>query len=195
MVSYEQQMARIAQTTAFRTKYGGVIHTDYQEGDDLASNKFIGTATTQDVINSLINPPLSQQSVGSTTNLKKFLDERNLTPETAPDNWSKPEKQLVLRAKIAGLSQSLVKPPPLPERPHFVHIVNTKTYETPPVMPQQPEILIITSDVATPESELIDPQTSITSATPAWLPLSAILIGAGVATYSLMTLFKKNRGK
>ena len=104
-------MTRVEQTTAFRKKWGGVISPSYTEGNDLSSNKFIGTATTQDVINSLINPPKSNRYVGSGSNLQKFLDERNLTPTTAPDNWTAPEKQTVLRAQIAGLSQAALDLP------------------------------------------------------------------------------------
>ena len=121
-------MTRGRQTTAFREKWGGVISPSYTEGADLSSNKFIGTATTQDVINTLINPPKSNRYIGSTNNLQKFLDERNWTPATTPDNWTAPEKQTVLRAQIAGLSQALTQPPPSKRpRPVLTHSVNLNT--------------------------------------------------------------------
>ena len=71
MVSYEERMAQVAQTTAFREKWGGVIHPNYKAGDDLASNKFVGTASQKDVIESLI-------SGGNAGNLPIWLEENKI---------------------------------------------------------------------------------------------------------------------
>tara|TARA_R110002020_G_scaffold113855_1_gene261971 strand:+ start:5062 stop:5658 length:597 start_codon:yes stop_codon:yes gene_type:complete len=196
MSLYERQMARVEQTTAFREKWGGVISPSYTEGADLSSNQFIGTATTQDVINTLINPKTQNRYIGSTQNLTTYLRERNWTPETAPTNWTAPEKQTVLRAEIAGLSQALVKPPKIKTgRPIITHSVNVATREQPPVI-DQPAKQIITEQVNTPDYELTrhspEKLTDDSQPAPNYLPLVAITIGAGVA---LSLIMKKSRGR
>ena len=198
MSLYEQQMTRGRQTTAFREKWGGVISPSYTEGADLSSNKFIGTATTQDVINTLINPPKSNRYIGSTNNLQKFLDERNWTPATTPDNWTAPEKQTVLRAQIAGLSQALTQPPPSKRpRPVLTHSVNLNTNVPEIVEPETPSLKIITNDIKTPSAEMKPIKTVTQEALD--LPkensmaLYAILIGAGLSGYYLMTRLGKKR--
>ena len=198
MSLYEQQMTRGRQTTAFREKWGGVISPSYTEGADLSSNKFIGTATTQDVINTLINPPKSNRYIGSTNNLQKYLDERNWTPATAPDNWTAPEKQTVLRAQIAGLSQALTQPPPSKRpRPVLTHSVNLNTNIPEIVEPEAPSLKIITNDIKTPSAEMKPIKTVTQEALD--LPkensmaLYAILIGAGLSGYYLMTRLGKKR--
>ena len=191
-------MTRGRQTTAFREKWGGVISPSYTEGADLSSNKFIGTATTQDVINTLINPPKSNRYIGSTNNLQKFLDERNWTPATTPDNWTAPEKQTVLRAQIAGLSQALTQPPPSKRpRPVLTHSVNLNTNIPEIVEPEAPSLKIITNDIKTPSAEMKPIKTVTQEALD--LPkensmaLYAILIGAGLSGYYLMTRLGKKR--
>ena len=191
-------MARVAQTTAFREKWGGVISPSYTEGADLSTNKFVGTATTQDVINTLINPPKSNRYIGSTNNLQKFLDERNWTPATTPDNWTAPEKQTVLRAQIAGLSQALTQPPPSKRpRPVLTHSVNLNTNVPEIVEPETPSLKIITNDIKTPSAEMKPIKTVTQEALD--LPkensmaLYAILIGAGLSGYYLMTRLGKKR--
>ena len=160
-------MARVSKTTAFREKWGGVISPSYTEGADLSSNKFIGSATTQDVINSLITPPKSNHYVGSTNNLQKFLDERNLTPATAPDNWTAPEKQTVLRAEI--------------------------------VEPEAPSLKIITNKIKTPNAEMNPAKSATQEALDLpkenTMALYAILIGAGISGYYLMTRLGKKKGR
>ena len=191
-------MARVAQTTAFREKWGGVISPSYTEGADLSTNKFVGTATTQDVINSLINPPKSNRYVGSSANLQKYLDERNWTPATAPDNWTAPEKQTVLRAQIAGLSQALTQPPPSKRpRPVLTHSVNLNTNIPEIVEPEAPSLKIITNDIKTPSAEMNATKTVTQEALdlPKENPIAlyAILIGAGISGYYLMTRLGKKR--
>jgi hypothetical protein len=192
-------MSRVAQTTAFREKWGGVISPSYTEGGDLSSNKFIGTATTQDVINTLINPPKSNRYIGSTNNLQKYLDERNWTPATAPDNWTAPEKQTVLRKQIAGISQALTQPPASKRpRPVLTHSVNLNT-NIPEIVEQTPSLKIITSDISSPSAEMKPTKSATQEALD--LPkdnamaLYAILIGAGVSGYYLMTRLGKKRGR
>ena len=196
MSLYEKQMARVAQTQAFREKWGGVIHPSYTQGADLSTNQFVGTATTFDVIDTLINPETTNRYVGSTQNLTTYLRERNWTPETAPTNWSAPEKQTVLRAEIAGLSQALVPQPKIKTpRPIITHSVNVQTRETPTVI-EQPATQIVTPEMETPEFELTrhSPQelTDDSQPAPKYLPLVAITIGAGVA---LSVIMKKSRGR
>ena len=204
MSLYEQQMTRVEQTTAFREKWGGVISPSYTEGADLSSNKFIGTATTQDVINSLINPPKSNRYIGSTNNLQKFLDERNWTPATAPDNWTAPEKQTVLRAQIAGLSQALTQPPPSKRpRPVLTHSVNLNTNVPEIVEPETPSLKIITNEIKTPNAEMKPTKSASKKANEMLIDtflfnenqnaLYAILIGAGISGYYLMTRLGKKR--
>ena len=193
-------MTRVAQTTAFREKWGGVISPSYSSGADLSSNKFIGTATTEDVINSLINPPKSNRYVGSGSNLQKFLDERNLTPTTAPDNWTAPEKQTVLRAQIAGLSQALTQPPPSKRpRPVLTHSVNLNTNAPEIVAPEAPSLKIITNEIKTPSAEMKPTKTVTQEALdlPKENPMAlyAILIGAGLSGYYLMTRLGKKKGR
>ena len=191
-------MARVAQTTAFREKFGGVISPSYTEGADLSTNKFVGTATTQDVINTLINPPKSNRYIGYTNNLQKYLDERNWTPATAPDNWTAPEKQTVLRAQIAGLSQALTQPPPSKRpRPVLTHSVNLNTNIPEIVEPEAPSLKIITNDIKTPSAEMNATKTVTQEALdlPKENPIAlyAILIGAGISGYYLMTRLGKKR--
>ena len=191
-------MARVAQTTAFREKWGGVISPSYTEGADLSTNKFVGTATTQDVINTLINPPKSNRYIGYTNNLQKYLDERNWTPATAPDNWTAPEKQTVLRAQIAGLSQALTQPPPSKRpRPVLTHSVNLNTNIPEIVEPEAPSLKIITNDIKTPSAEMNATKTVTQEALdlPKENPIAlyAILIGAGISGYYLMTRLGKKR--
>ena len=198
MSLYEKQKARVAQTTAFREKWGGVISPSYTEGADLSTNKFVGTATTQDVINSLINPPKSNRYVGSSVNLQKYLDERNWTPATAPDNWTAPEKQTVLRAQIAGLSQALTQPPPSKRpRPVLTHSVNLNTNAPEIVAPEAPGLKIITDEIKTPNAEMNPTKTATQEALdlPKENPMAlyAILIGAGLSGYYLMTRLGKKR--
>ena len=178
----------------------GVISPSYTEGADLSSNKFIGTATTQDVINSLITPPKSNRYIGASTNLQKFLDERNFTPASAPDNWTKPEKQTVLRAQIAGLSQALTQPPPSKRpRPVLTHSVNINTNTPEIVEPEAPSLKIITNDIKTPSVEMKPTKTVTQEALdlPKENPMAlhAILIGAGLSGYYLMTRLGKKRGR
>ena len=193
-------MARVAQTTAFREKWGGVISPSYTEGADLSTNKFVGTATTQDVINSLINPPKTNRHVGSSANLQKYLDERNWTPATAPDNWTAPERQTVLRTQIAGLSQALTQPPASKRpRPVLTHSVNLNTNISEIVEPETPSLKIITNEIKTPNAEM-NPTKTVTKETldlPKENPMAfyAILIGAGVGGYYLMTRLGKKRRK
>mgnify|MGYP003150625192 CR=1 FL=1 len=190
------QQQRVLNTQSFREKWGGVISPSYSSGADLSTNQFVGTATTQDVINTLINPPETNRYVGSTQNLTTFLRERNWTPDTAPTNWSSPEKQTVLRAEIAGLSQAIVTPPKIKTgRPVLTHSVNVATREQPVVI-EQPENQIVTEKVNTPDYELTrhSPQelTDDSQPAPNYLPLVAITIGAGVA---ISAILKKSRGR
>jgi len=192
-------MARVSKTTAFREKWGGVISPSYTEGADLSSNKFIGSATTQDVINSLITPPKSNHYVGSTNNLQKFLDERNLTPATAPDNWTAPEKQTVLRAQIAGLSQALTQPPASKRpRPVLTHSVNLNTNMAEIVEPEAPSLKIITNKIKTPNAEMNPAKSATQEALDLpkenTMAFYAILIGAGISTVYLMKRLGKKRG-
>ena len=205
MVTYAEQIARLDRTETFREKWGGVIHPDFARvtpnnptgHGDLYSNDFVGTATSHDVINALINPQTQNRYVGSSSNLEQFLAERNWTAETAPTNWTAPEKQTVLRAEIAGLSQALVAPPAIrQDRPIFTHSVNVATREQPTVI-EQPATQIVTEQVNTPDYELTrhSPSKLTDDSQPAqnnYLPLVAITIGAGVA---LSVIMKKTRGR
>ena len=108
MVSYEERMAQVAQTTAFREKWGGVIHPNYKAGDDLASNKFVGTASQKDVIESLI-------SGGNAGNLPIWLEENKidvggLENVYSASVWNTPIKQTALRAQLAAETQRLGSP-------------------------------------------------------------------------------------
>ena len=194
MSLYQQQLARIDRTTAFREKWGGVISPKYTEGANLSSNNFVGTATTQDVINTLINPQTQNRHYGSSQNLTTYLRERNWTPETAPTNWSAPVKQTVLRAEIAGLSQSLVQPPKIKTPRPNPRSPDIETIKTATVI-DQPAQEIVTEQIQTPDYELSrhSPSTTTQTSAPASvLPSVAILIGAGVA---LAVVLKKTRGK
>ena len=192
MSLYEQQMARVERTQAFREKWGGVIHPNYTEGANLSSNNFVGTATTEDVINTLINPQTKNRYVGSSVNLQQYLAERNWTPATAPDTWTAPEKQTVLRAQIAGLSQAIVQAPDIrPARPNPRN-PDIETISAPVVI-EQPAQEMITEQIETPPFELSRHSQNVTTDAPASvLPTVAILIGAGVA---VATILKKSRGK
>ena len=197
---YEKQIAREVRTTAFREKWGGVIHPGYTQGADLSRNKFVGTATTEDVINSLITPPKSNRYVGSSSNLQKYLDERNWTPATAPDNWTAPEKQTVLRAQIAGLSQALTQAPPSKRpRPVLTHSVNLNTNAPEIVAPEAPSLKIITNEIKTPSAEMNPTKTVTQEALDLpkdnQMALYAILIGAGISGYYLMTRLGKKKGR
>jgi hypothetical protein len=196
---FETVQNRNIATQKFREKWGGVISPSYTEGANLSSNNFVGTATTQDVIETLINPETSNRYVGSSSNLATYLRERNWTPETAPDNWTAPEKQLVLREQLAGLSQSLVQPPeiktprPNPRSP----TISTRPQETDQVVLEIPKTEMITSEIETPRYALSNSQQSTidpASVSPSSmaLPSVALLIGAGVA---IGVIVKKMRGK
>jgi hypothetical protein len=199
-------MARVAQTTAFREKWGGVISPSYTEGADLSSNKFVGTATTQDIINTLINPPKSNRYVGSSQNLTTYLKERNWTPETAPTNWTAPEKQTVLRAQIASLSETLTQAPPSKRpRPVLTHSVNLNSNAVEIVDPETPDLNVITNDIKSPGAEM-NPAKSATKKANEMLidtflfnenqmAFYAILMGAGISGYYLMTRLGKKRGR
>ncbi len=87
-------------TETFRDKWGGVIHTKYTEGADLASNKFVGTASQKDVIESLL-------SSGTSGNLPVWLKENKIDVNALADSytmssWKTPIKQTALRAQLAA---------------------------------------------------------------------------------------------
>ena len=105
MVSFAEQNARLKQTKTFRKKWGGVIHPDYKQGDDLASNEFVGTASQKDVIETLLNG-------GNSGNLSVWLKENNVNVNDLADvytasAWKQPIKQTELRAKLAAETQYL----------------------------------------------------------------------------------------
>ncbi len=182
---FEKVQAENRATEAYRLKWGG---THISGGGDLSTNKFVGTATTQDVINTLINPPQSNRYVGSSQNLTTYLRERNLTPETAPTNWTEPEKQTVLRAQIASLSETLTQAPPSKKpRPVLTHSVNLNSNAVEIVDPETPDLNVITTDIKTPCAE-IKPAKSATQAAldlpkENQMAFYAILIGAGISGY------------
>ena len=87
-------------TTKFRAKWGGVISEKYTEGADLSSNKFVGTASQKDVIDSLI-------SSGTSGNLPVWLKENKIDVDSLADvytmsSWKTPIKQTELRAQLAA---------------------------------------------------------------------------------------------
>jgi len=153
--------------------------------------------TTTKQIENLLN----QKVVGKDTrNLNLFLKERNWSANTAPDNWSKPVKQTVLRAQIAGISQALTQPPASKRpRPVLTHSVNLNTNAPEIVEPEAPSLKIITSDISSPSAEMKPTKSATQEALD--LPkenamaLYAILIGAGVSGYYLMTRLGKKRGR
>jgi len=100
MSLYEKQLARNQATKDFRAKWGGVISEKYTEGADLASDKFVGTATQKDVIDSLI-------SSGTSGNLPVWLKENKIDVDSLANTysmsaWKKPIKQTELRAQLAA---------------------------------------------------------------------------------------------
>jgi len=100
MSLYEKQLARNQATKDFRAKWGGVISEKYTEGADLASNKFVGTATQKDVIDSLI-------SSGTSGNLPVWLKENKIDVDSLANTysmsaWKTPIKQTELRAQLAA---------------------------------------------------------------------------------------------
>ena len=96
---YEKQIARDQATKDFRTKWGGVISPKYTEGADLASNKFVGTASQKDVIESLL-------SSGTSGNLAVWVKENKIDVDSLADtytmsSWKTPIKQTALREELA----------------------------------------------------------------------------------------------
>ena len=96
---YEKQIARNQATKDFRTKWGGVISPKYTEGADLASNKFVGTASQKDVIESLL-------SSGTSGNLAVWVKENKIDVDSLADtytmsSWKTPIKQTALREELA----------------------------------------------------------------------------------------------
>jgi hypothetical protein len=105
MSLYEKQIARNKATQDFRAKWGGVISPKFQEGGDLASNQFVGTASQKDVIDSLI-------ASGTSGNLPVWLKENKIDVNALADtytmsSWKKPIKQTELRAKLAAETEYL----------------------------------------------------------------------------------------
>ena len=94
---FDQVTAKNDATTAFRKKWGGVIHPGYTKGGDLSSNDFVGTATQKDVVESLL-------AGGNSGNLAVWLKENNvnvndLATTTNASDWMKPIKQTALRTR------------------------------------------------------------------------------------------------
>ena len=162
--------------------------------------------TTSKQIENLLN----QKVVGKDTrNLDLFLKERNWTANTAPDNWSKPVKQTVLRKKIGGDNNdpygfitdvfpkddlTYFKPPvPQAKRPNPIRtptvIIESNSPEI--VIPEYTDLNIITPNIKSPSAEM-KPTKTITENP---LALYAILIGAGISGIYLMTHLGKKRGR
>tara|TARA_R110002051_G_scaffold6907_3_gene32641 strand:- start:1595 stop:2152 length:558 start_codon:yes stop_codon:yes gene_type:complete len=155
--------------------------------------------TTSKQIESLLNSKVVSNK--DTTNLDLFLKERNWTANTAPDNWSKPVKQTVLRAQIAGVSEEkTTQNPPQSKRPAPIFnkpvMINSNLPEI--VIPEFTELNIITPDIITPSAEM-NPEKTVSQALdlPKEHPVAlyAILIGAGISTVYLMTHLGKKRGR
>jgi hypothetical protein len=105
----------------------------------------------------------------------------------------------VLRKQIAGISQALTQPPASKRpRPVLTHSVNLNT-NIPEIVEQTPSLKIITSDISSPSAEMKPTKSATQEALD--LPkdnamaLYAILIGAGVSGYYLMTRLGKKRGR
>ena len=102
---FDQVTAKNDATTAFKKKWGGVIHPGYTKGGDLSSNAFVGTATQKDVVETLL-------AGGNSGNLAIWLKENNvnvndLATTTNASDWMKPIKQTALRQEIAAREQYL----------------------------------------------------------------------------------------
>ena len=147
--------------------------------------------TTSKQIENLLN----QKVIGKDTrNLSLFLKERNWTANTAPNNWSKPVKQTVLREKIASESQDkTTQNPPKSKRPNPIRpptvIIESNSPEI--VIPEYTDLNRITPDIKTPSAEMKPTKTIIENP----LALYAILIGAGISGLYLMTHLGKKRGR
>lgn len=163
--------------------------------------------TTSKQIESLLNSKVVSNK--DTRNLNLFLNERNWTANTAPDNWSKPVKQTVLRAQIGGAKNDpygLITDnfqygePPQSKRPTPVFnkpvMINSNLPEI--VIPEFTELNIITPDINTPSAEM-NPEKTVSQVLdlPKEHPVAlyAILIGAGISTIYLMTHLGKKRGR
>ena len=154
--------------------------------------------TTSEQIEGLLNSKVVSDK--DTRNLSLFLKERNWTANTAPDNWSKPVKQTVLRQEIASESQEKTRPPKS-KRPNPIKtpnvIIQTNTPEI--VVPEYTDLNVITPDIKTPSAEMNPAKSATQEALD--LPkenamaLYAILIGAGISGYYLMTRLGKKRGR
>jgi hypothetical protein len=155
--------------------------------------------TTTKQIENLLN----QKVVGKDTrNLDLFLKERNWTANTAPDNWSKPVKQTVLREKIGGNNKDpygLITDnfrygePPKSKRPNPIRtpsvIIESNSPEI--VIPEYTDLNIITPNIKSPSVKMKPTKTIIENP----MALYAILIGAGISGIYLMTHLGKKRGR
>ena len=162
--------------------------------------------TTSEQIESLLNSKVVSNK--DTTNLDLFLKERNWTANTAPNNWSKPVKQTVLRAQIGGVNKDpygLITDdfqygePPQSKRPAPIFnkpvMINSNLPEI--VIPEFTKLNIITPDIITPSAEM-NPEKTVSQALDLpkenTMAFYAILIGAGISTVYLMKRLGKKRG-
>jgi hypothetical protein len=108
--------------------------------------------------------------------------------------------KFVGRAQIASLSETLTQAPPSKRpRPVLTHSVNLNSNAVEIVDPETPDLNVITNEIKTPSAEM-NPEKSATQEAldlpkENQMALYAILIGAGISGYYLMTRLGKKRGR
>ena len=179
MVSYDEQMKKLASTQQFKQKWGSVGQK--------------GTATTKDIIQSLQSPQTTNQFIiGGLTydynprsNLDQYLAERGYTAETAPEDIFKSVKQTKLREELKPKSiQNITKKPKSVFISSDPSVIIESKYSIPSIITSETSIENNDKDVITLGSPTRSPKTL----TP--LTIIALVIG-GVSVLHLV----KKRGK